>query len=457
MASTSKQKPKREFPLDLIDEYTNNCEKLTKYENAVIKRFAPNLVEILNEFIRLSYVFNESMLPEYAALCYQSAARCEFLQNRFVFERDFLLKAADAFMKAYNERIDFGYSSGEREYKIGALQCYNEILTSPHLPQDSFIRASVIRLLKEIDPESPQTSTFHSPIMRYEDLKRGATYDMQKGNYWGALNKLTDIHDDIIERKKADYHAAVLEFAEITRLLLLLHLEFPPAALAPSNAALLDRYKLDEELDVSKRAAESALEPELHLMFRAFYQGIQLRHVEFLRDAFDDLGRVPFFTAEQHKLLRLVFYKHLEELRIEEACKPCQCYKMIESESSSDDDDEESGEEEGAVGGQKEKREKSPKAKRKHKLDICKGAFTVISEDEEEIPGTSKDESENEEMPTTVSDTSENLPEKNKIEENKDQEGILVEKIESLEIQKDTKDWVDPLTQALEEEKEEDL
>lgn len=387
------------------------------------------------------------------------AARCEKIQDRHVVERHYLLKGAEAFLKAYNRRFDFGYTDGEEEYRQGALRCYDEILQNPHLPKNSFIRASVIRQLKTIDPHTDQTSTFESPLLRYEDLKRAAIVDIKEEHYQNALNKLTDISDDIIERKKEAYHPAVLEYAEITRLLLLLHLEMPPAALAPSNAALLERYRLNVEVCPSARAKESSLDPELFLMFRAFVQGIQLHHIEFLRDAFDDLAELEFLSPEQHNLLRLAFFRYKSLFEVEKAEKECKCFKFYDSSASSDDE-----EEEGAEGGAKgEDSSKVSKDEQKSETndkneEMFDSKFQALVNDLEELeklqiqrsisgwqdPFSGPIETPNKENEQVLELSQIQDPDKylQEVPES------TTEQLEQLQLKDDTKDWIDPLSQA---------
>lgn len=358
----------------------------TLINNIFFRRFAPKIPEILQEFNRLAMIFSENELDGYAALCYQGAARCEIVRKSFVTEVHYLLKAADSYTKAFNRRLELGYPDGEEEFRQGALRCYNDILTHDKLPDNSPMRAACIRRLKTIDPFTDETSTFESPVHRYEDLQLGANADIEQKNYQGALNKLTDIFDDIHERKVHHCYWHVLERVEILRLLLLLYLEMPPAALAPSNAALLENYRLRPDVKVSDRVKESALEPELHLMFRALVQSIQLRRLNLLRDAYNDIGMLHFLTLEQYQILGLVFDKFDYEFMIERAEEDCDCEPSSDSSSSDDEQDEEKLTEGEA---NSSKCEESSK-------EIVKETSKPTSSTKEEIPGTSKDgQSEN--------------------------------------------------------------
>ncbi|XP_063698103.1 uncharacterized protein LOC134829041 [Culicoides brevitarsis] len=445
---TSKEPPKEKpFPIPLVEQYTNNCERLKKYESAVLKRFAPKISEIHDEFIRLTYVFDENFLPEYAALAYMGAARCEKVQDRVIVERHYLIKAAEAFLKAYQRRFDLGYNDGEEEYRQGALRCYNDILENPKLPKDSVIRAMVIRQLKTIDPETSQTSTFDSPFMRYEDLKRAAIYDISQEFYKPALNKLTDITDDIVERKKELFHPEMMEYSEITRLLLLLYLELPPAALAPSNVALLERYRYGVEVSPLVRAKESALDPELFMILRGFVQGIQMHILEFIRETFNELGRMPHLTEEQHKLLRLVFYHHFQEFSIEEADKKCPCPKFYpESESEEEENEEKPQEKPEEEPESSDSEELSPELEALAKdLDEIEHRHRTFTDFQWYCLQQEADENDSEEVRRWIKPTDE--PRETNLEKALEKAN---RKCEAQASGSDEKAWIDPLTEAVE-------
>lgn len=128
------------------------------------------------------------------------------------------------------------------------------------------IKAGIIRETAEQGKNVDQLeSTFDSPCHRYFDLELSAKDRIFMKDYYSALEKLTEIYDDVIERKKevslgsgfSDLvnfglnshifkfqflYAELLKRNEITRLLLLLVLQLPKCRLAPSNVKLIEKY-----------------------------------------------------------------------------------------------------------------------------------------------------------------------------------------------------------------------
>lgn len=202
------------------------------------RRFAPNVSEVSEEFQRLAAQFTEGGMPEYAALCYDGASKCEKALNNPVFERHLLLKAARAYREADSNRLCL--RSNSKSYTQGALSCYHRVITQ--LNNESAMKAAVIREMKEINPNYEVTSNFSSPAHRAQDLDLDANECITCGNFESALEKITEICDDIFERKVVDLYEDILGKHEITLILLILLLEYPSARQSPSNVKLYEYF-----------------------------------------------------------------------------------------------------------------------------------------------------------------------------------------------------------------------
>lgn len=170
------------------------------------RRFAPNVSEVSEEFQRLAVQFSDCGMPEYAALCYDGASKCEKALNNPVFERHLLLKAARTYREADANRLCL--RSDTKQNTQGALSCYHQVITQ--LNDESAIKAAVIREMKEINPNYEVTSNFVSPAHRAQDLDLAANECITSGNFESALEKITEICDDIVERKVEDLYEGIL-------------------------------------------------------------------------------------------------------------------------------------------------------------------------------------------------------------------------------------------------------
>lgn len=202
------------------------------------RRFAPNVSEVSEEFQRLAAQFNVGGLPEYAGLCFMGASKCEKMLNNPIFETHLLLKAARAFVEADKDNLCL--RSNEKPYLQGALTCYNTALMQ--LDDNSILKAAVIREMKQVNSNCEITSNFVSPAHRAHELDLAAIECIQCGNFECALEKITEVYDDVSERKVKHFYEDVLRAHEVTIILLILLLELPSARQSPSNIKLYESF-----------------------------------------------------------------------------------------------------------------------------------------------------------------------------------------------------------------------
>lgn len=247
---------KDNFPNVLIQQYLSTSNKLKKFERVVFKRFAPNVEEVSSEFQRLGVTFHEAGIFQYAAMCFLGAAKCENSLGNKMAEIDFLLKAAREFAQANQEVEKLNLQSNQKEYIEGALKSYFQALSK--LEDDSVLKAAVIREIRTINPNFEATSNFVSPCHRCYDLYKAANISIENKDYVSALEKLTDIFDNITERKKEDLYKDIMIQSEISRVLLLVVLNLPPSRQSPSHIKLLEKYSSVENIPDCTNSDKSA-------------------------------------------------------------------------------------------------------------------------------------------------------------------------------------------------------
>lgn len=199
--------------------------------------------------------FENAALPDYAGLCYLGASKCEKALNSPSCEVHLLLKAARSFRAADIDSLCT--RSNTHENKQGALYCYNQALVQCN--GDAVMKAAIIREMKKIHPNCDQTSDFVSPAHRAYELEMDANRCIRCNDYETALDKFTEIHDDIVERKVQTIYDKLLRTHEITRILLMLLLDLPPARQSPSNVKLLERFHSYDESAPSNSLGHSKL------------------------------------------------------------------------------------------------------------------------------------------------------------------------------------------------------
>lgn len=175
-----------------------------------------------------------------------AASKCERAVNNTLSEVHFLLRSARSYCEADRTVDCLHLRSNANEYINGALNCYNQAILL--LNDDSVMKTGIIREMKRIHTNCELMSNFVSPAHRMYDLEMAANECIRTGDYAGALDKLTEVYDDITERKVQQFHCDMLQRNEVSRILLLLLLRLPPARQAPSNIRLFQKYNGSERI-----------------------------------------------------------------------------------------------------------------------------------------------------------------------------------------------------------------
>lgn len=219
---------------------------------------------------------------------------------------DYLLRAARAYVVADGRTEALHLRSNDRAYIDGALQCYHQAMDQ--LPDDSVTKAAVIREMKCIQPNSEATSSFASPSHRIHDLEVLATHNLYDEDFADALDKRTEIFDNILERRVSHLWCDLLARNEVTRLLLLLLLDLPPARQSPSHIKLLEQFRADR--------TTAALVAELQLSTKLVITLQELATASWDNDRAEacrvarELTSFSCITREQHFILEHLMAKY---------------------------------------------------------------------------------------------------------------------------------------------------
>lgn len=229
-------------------------------------------------------------------------AKCEKTLGNTLTETEALLKSARCFVKADNKTNELNIKSNNHEHLEGALRCYNQAVSK--FGDDSVMKAAVIREIKKNNPNVESTSNFNSPSHRIFDLELSAGLNIKSGDFMSALEKLTEIYDDITERKVECYYDDVMQRNEITRLFLIILLQLPPSRHTPSHIKLLEKYSSDDMIKTS------TIPEELFLLLQGLFLACQSRNYNTLIEIRNDISKYDSITIEQNMLLDSLVRKY---------------------------------------------------------------------------------------------------------------------------------------------------
>jgi factor VIII intron 22 protein len=232
-------------------------------------------------------------------------AKCNESENDF----DSFLKAARMFRKSDERKTQLGFLNNH-ELLEGANRSYFQALSTA---EDSVMKACIIREMRELNSNLTLTSDFNSACHRIYDLELASNENIKCNDFIGALEKLTEIVDDITERKEVNSYHDVMRRNEISRLFLLLLLELPPSRQSPSSLKLLEKYTWNNEsFDIEmatmiKLQNNQFLDEDLVLLLEGLVNGCQNSHSEGVKEMCNEITHHKIITREQnHLLMKLV-------------------------------------------------------------------------------------------------------------------------------------------------------
>ncbi|XP_016039437.2 uncharacterized protein LOC27207845 [Drosophila simulans] len=230
-----------QYPKNLIEQYLRASSKIKKFERAgFFKRFAPSVVDVQADFQRLAYSFEESGIQQYAAMCHIGYAKCESYGGAPQRESEAYLRAARSFLAAHNESGRLHLRTRHSGFREGALHCYHR--AADRAVDGCVFKAAILRELKQLQRQLDSTSSFASPTHQIHDLEISAETSGQRGDFRSALQHYDDIVDNVYERRGARMYGELLRRVEVLRLLLLVHLNLPPARQSPAHIKLIEYY-----------------------------------------------------------------------------------------------------------------------------------------------------------------------------------------------------------------------
>lgn len=230
-------------------------------------------------------------------------------------DKDFesFLKAARLFRKADERRSKLGFINNH-ELLEGAHRSYQQGLA---LVDDSVMRTCIIREMRELNNDLNITSDFNSSCHRIYDLELASRANINSKDFVGALEKLTEIVDDITERKEAHSYYDVMRRTEVSRLLLLLLLELPPSRQSPSHLKLLEKYTWNHEsfdielASMMKTQSNHILDENLTLLLEGLVHSCQSGHRESVKEMCNEISQHHFISMEQNLLLETIVEKFI--------------------------------------------------------------------------------------------------------------------------------------------------
>lgn len=247
-------------------------------------------------------------MTEYAGLCFLGMAKCNEAENDF----DSYLKASRQFKKADDRKTKLGFSNNH-EYLEGAHRAYHQALATA---DDPVMKACIIRELRGLNHDINITSDFNSASHRIFDLELASNDNILSGDYVAALEKLTEIVDDLTERKElASYHH-VMKRNEVTRLLLLLLLELPPSRQSPSHLKLLEKYSWNhdsfdiEMASMMKSQNNQLLDENNILLLEGLVYACQSSSKDCVKEMCEEISQCKFVTMEQLQIIDKLALKY---------------------------------------------------------------------------------------------------------------------------------------------------
>ncbi|KAH8360671.1 hypothetical protein KR200_003199, partial [Drosophila serrata] len=224
-----------------LEQYLRASSKIKKFERAgFFKRFAPSVGDVQADFQRLAYSFEEAGILQYAAMCHIGYAKCESYGGAPQRESEAYLRAARSFLRAHNETGRLHLRTRHSGFREGALHCYHR--AAERAVDGCVFKAAILRELKQLQRQLDSTSSFASPTHQIHDLETSAEACGQRGDYRSALQHYDDIVDNVYERRGARMYGELLRRVEVLRLLLLVHLNLPPARQSPAHIKLIEHY-----------------------------------------------------------------------------------------------------------------------------------------------------------------------------------------------------------------------
>lgn len=290
---------------EILDQYRHISSKLKK-------RFLrkPNETEALESFTALGQQCESQDLPEYAAINWIAAARCEGTLGNTIGETSYLLRAARQFLKAEKQDVDIGGIRVPTDNLQASLACYSH--ASSRYAEDSSIplglELEIIDFLQLIDRKEC-TQMYLNNAIELSKHKRDshvhcldllASHFVSIGDYVPALYTYQKICL-LLESLSANGHRCELLLkCEVYSVFLLLILRPSPQNISPELAKVLEKYTWGDQNDPSLQACK--MSEKLFLLMQSIVIICQSLDTSNLQEIESDFW--PYLDTQQKDLLR---------------------------------------------------------------------------------------------------------------------------------------------------------
>ncbi|ERL95412.1 hypothetical protein D910_12676 [Dendroctonus ponderosae] len=302
----------------ILDRYRSIASKLKK-------RFLrkPNEAEAAEGFISLGHHCESEELPQYAAMSWLAAARCEGSLSHPVSETSLLVRAGRQFLKAGNDDLDIGCISVSSEslqvliecliYRVLAgLACHNH--ASSRYPEDSLLalglNLEIIEYLKRIEC----TESLEVYLNNALELSKGTAeahlhcLDLLASYYISTGECVSGVHTyqkiaSILQNSYLNGHTCELLLkCEVNSVFLLLILRPSPHNISADFAKILEKYTWGDQNDETLQACR--MTERLFILLQSLVTSCQSRSTTNLVEIEADFW--PYLSTEQKDLLRIL-------------------------------------------------------------------------------------------------------------------------------------------------------
>lgn len=292
---------------EVLDQYRNITSKLKK-------RFLrkPNETEASESFATLGQQCESQDLPQYAALSWTAAARCEGTLGNAVNETSYLLCSARQFLKAEEENVNIGCTSVSTEHLQAGLLNYTH--ASRRYGEDCLIPIGLDLEIADFLKRMGRTEYLETYLENVVQLSDGtqdihlhclellASYFVSSGEYVLALNTFQEITKLLETLPRNGQRCEMLLKCEVTSVFLLLILRPSPQNIASNLAKILEKYTWGDHNDSSLQTCR--MSEKLFLLMQSLVIICQSLDTSSLEDIESEFWE--FLSTEQKDLLRIL-------------------------------------------------------------------------------------------------------------------------------------------------------
>ncbi|CAG9774042.1 unnamed protein product [Ceutorhynchus assimilis] len=225
---------------EVLDQYRTISNKLKK-------RFLrkPNETEASESFVQLANKCEAQHLPQYSALSWIAAARCEGTLGNSISENSYLLRAGRQFLNAEREDLDIGCTSANENLQAG-LACFRHAFLRHN--NETSLGLELIDYLQNLDQkelylkQAVDLASKNKQDSHLHCLGLLGNYFIAKGDHVAALQTYQEIRKVLDNVAVTGYKCKTLLECEINLVFLLLILKPSPQNIPTQLAKILEKY-----------------------------------------------------------------------------------------------------------------------------------------------------------------------------------------------------------------------